>query len=458
MNLIVFILISSVIFVSMLSLTPRRYGDGNEYFLMLESLGNHLSPDLRQEDIDGFYHGELNAFNEKIKHRAGYLKNANDSWYSIHFWAYSLFSLPVKLVLGLFNADARKVFQVTNALLFILALCAVNFVSKFSEGQKTLFMVLLSFSPALLFIHWTHPEIFIFSLITISLVMFGLERFGLAIIFAAIASFQNQALVVFVLFLLVKAILARFDLKSSVKYCALSSLVFLPNLFYLFTFGRFSLLSGSVFVDNITVLRIFEMFFDLNIGLFPYIPVSLMFFFGIVAFNAYKRRWFETQIFLLLIAMMLICAMTDNWNSDTSGPMRYVVWMMPFIFFVLTENIPLIFSGRLKYVFVVGMIIQLIIVIMIGPFISRLNYLDHTPPAKFVLNNFPALYSPSKEIFCERISHIELKCNNDPTIYKEGDECRKAILTCDGLKKLRANCPTTDISCEGNGTWFYVDY
>jgi len=98
-NLVVFILLGSIILMSMLFLKPVRRGDGNEYFLMLESLSNHLSPDLRQQDINNSYIGGINAFGEKADPYWGYFQGRDNKWYSKHFWAYSLSCVPVRTIL-----------------------------------------------------------------------------------------------------------------------------------------------------------------------------------------------------------------------------------------------------------------------------------------------------------------------------------------------------------------------
>jgi len=467
-NLVVFILLGSIILMSMLFLKPVRRGDGNEYFLMLESLSNHLSPDLRQQDINNSYIGGINAFGEKADPYWGYFQGRDNKWYSKHFWAYSLSCVPVRTILKLLGLEVVKSFQITNALLFILILLGINFFSKLEEGQKLFFMLLLTFSPALWFIRWPHPEIFIISFVTLSLVFLNINKYGQAILFACLASFQNQALVLLVLFLLIKATWSsEFKVKTLIKYGSMSSLVFLPFIFYQLSFGTLNPLNEAASLKNISAFRVFELFFDLNIGLFPYLPLSLLLFLGIVLFQSYRHKdfVFELQIFLLLLALGLVCSATDNWNHGTSGPSRYAIGMLPFLSFVLVVNLQSLWKGNIsKGLLLIAVFLQFFIVASNGFLIHEEDYLKHSPAASFVLKRFPALYNPSFEIFCERTQNSESDCGN-PTIFRKNKECKKALLTCEGLPTLQSLCNNTDKCLEDlcktkkkKDQWFYVNY
>ena len=465
-NRTVCLLFAFIILFTMITLKAQRYGDGNEYFLMLESFRNHFSPDLQMEDIKKSYVGERNAFGEKADPYWGYFKGRDQRWYSQHFWAYSLTSLPAKAILELFGFKGSRSLQITNALLFAFTLLVLNFFSKLDEKQKLLSTLLLTFSPALWFIHWTHPEIFILCWVTLSLIFFHSNKYPLAIISAVLASFQNQVLTLYVLFLLIKAAFnSHFKIKTLILYGALSALVFLPNAFYWMVFGRFNPLSDATALANISAFRVFEAFFDLNIGLLPYLPLSLLFFFGVILFRLISQSGFsdDWQIFILIIALITVCSATDNWNHGTSGPSRYVIWILPFIFYTLITNLKTIWKGPvLKTLFVSAVAWQVFIVVSGGLLVHEEDYLKHTSLAQFVLNRFPELYNPSYEIFCERTQHSESACE-DPTIYTHKNQCKKALVTCDGLNKLESLCGKVDKNfqeaCKNHQEkWFYVDY
>ncbi len=472
-NTVALVLISAVILSAMLVIPPQRYGDGNEYFLMLESLSNHLSPDLRESDIDDFYDGPLNAFGESITPYGGYYQSPSGSFYSYHFWAYPLTAVPAKTLLEFLSLDARMAFQVTNAVLFALLLAFITFLSKLTENQKFVLILLLAFSPALWFIHWTHPEIFSFVFVTIALLLMDSKRYGPAVISASVASLQNQMLALLVLFMVAEGTLSsKRRANDFLKLSLLSLLVLIPNLFYFINFGDFSLLAGTTSPENASLLRVFEMLFDLNVGLLPYIPVTLILFFCIISLKTLGGRKLTRELSLLIVmlSMMAVCSATYNWNHGTSGPLRYSIWMLPVISFVIAKNLELIMKSRvLRYALFAGILSQLLIVLSAGAFVTPYpdNYVHHTLPAKFMLDNLPALYNPTPEIFCERTVHAEVDCNQENhyvTVYKNDGICRKALLTCHGIETLEALCGFVDEDVKRlcvlsqNGRWFYVNY
>jgi hypothetical protein len=465
-TLLTFFLFSAVILISMVFLKPQRYGDGNEYYLMLVSLQNHFAPDLQEKEVLTVYRGEFNVFGEKADPKWGYFQGRGGKWYSQHFWAYSLVNIPTSLALELFRKNPAKTLQITNALLFVLLLAAITFYSRFEDGQKLLFMMLLFFSPALWFIHWTHPEVFMFSLVTLSLIFLRSNHFGLALTSAIIASFQNQVLVLFVLFLTVRAVFYfKLNPRAILGYGTLSTLVFAPNVFFLIVFGMFTPLHNAASVTNISTFRVFELLFDLNMGLFPYLPLTLLLFLGIVFYNLFKKRTFsdEAQFFLLILALLTLCASTDNWNHGTSGPARYVIWILPLLFYIITDNsVTLMKSAATKIILGSALLMQVYLVISGGFLIRGEDYLKHTAAAEFVLNHFPRLYNPSFEIFCERTMHRESDCVN-PTIYKHDGKCKKALVNCEGLTALKSVCGESNQNfqtyCQSHyGDWFYVNY
>src|SRR5438552_2332938 len=109
----------AAIVLTALVTTPTAYGDSAEYFLMTESLANHLTPDARPEDLNSL--AEMARRNTLRggygRVMAPYLMTDDARWYSIHFWAYPLACLPAKVLLRVTCLNEMKVPQVTNALL-----------------------------------------------------------------------------------------------------------------------------------------------------------------------------------------------------------------------------------------------------------------------------------------------------------------------------------------------------
>ena len=467
-NLILIVSFSLLILAGMSVIRPATRGDGQEYLLVVESFFNHLTPDLREADIKSF---EASMNRSGIEYSAAYGKSSfqarDGKNYSSHFWLYSLSALPAKLLLRVFGLDEVKALQITNSLLLMAALLSVCFLARLSDTQKLLFSLLLVCSPALWFVHWTHPEIFSISFVTISIAFMTAGRLDLATLCASIAATQSQQLLLFALFVWLRGIA---NSKSRVRdFSVLSALALpaiLPNLFYYFMYGTPSLIysGGKASLGNLSLFRVYELFFDLNIGLVSYIPITLLLFFFVAAAGALSgKSRLGLHVLLLMCAMFLVSSSTINWNHGTSGPSRYAVVALPLIFYVVVANLDELVSKKLLPLLLFGVILQLVIVLLGGGLNPQISYVDHSYSAKFVLDTFPRLYSPSQEIFCERTNHVDGSCDG-MAVYMRDKKCRKALVGCGQIGELEKTCgrlpKPKESYCPGapSGTRFYVDF
>jgi hypothetical protein len=318
-----------------LSARPRVVGDGAEYFLVAEALFRHGSPDLRAGDREAVWQQLAAEGVDGAAHLAEVpvLEARNGRSYTIHFWGYPLATLPARLALGVLGLSALKAPQVTNAFLFTAAIGVVLFQSPLPAFARRTFAALSLLSPALWFVVWPHPEVFSFSLATLALVWRAAARAEAAVPAAAFASVQNPPLALLagaIWFEAARASVRRGGGRGS-REAALLALALLPaavpSAFYLWRFGTPSLLTrGALDLANLSLRRTFELLFDLNLGLMPYAPfvlaASLWY-----AVTARGCRWGWG----LALAMAFVSTATCNWNSGTSGPARYAVWIYPLV-------------------------------------------------------------------------------------------------------------------------------
>ena len=454
-NRFFFFLISSTLLLAMVFLlAPKLYGDGDEYYLMTQSFYHHLSPDAQYQDVAALEEMGVKFLYPSPGLTTGYHTADNNKTYSSHFWGYSLFNIPVKFFLRAINLDELKVFQVTNSFLLILVLFHIIFLSDLSDLKKLLFSFFSVFGPAFWFIHWTTPEIFMYSFVIMALVYLNKRKYHRSVLCASIASMQNPSIIMFAVFLWVKGFMsAREKVEKSIILSTGLIPSAIPIIFYHSLFGSLTILATKL--DNISLYRVWEMFFDLNIGLLPYIPLALIIFLAIIARDLLIKRkiTLSVQLFLLLIIMMLFCTSTPDFNQGTSGPSKYVIWMLPLIYYVIViqqdfSTVKRLNESRYLTLLLIAVLIQSLIIFYGGGIIPRVNYLDHTILAKFVLNHFPILYNPDKEIFIERtlangyddsftsdVPHCSAAVNKqeceleNPVVYFYKDKCRKALIT-----------------------------
>ncbi len=75
-----------------------------------------------------------------------------------------------------------------------------------------------------------------------------------------------------------------------------------------------------------------------------------------------------------------------------------------------------------------AIMLQAVIVFYGKGFTPEENFLRHSYLAKYVLNHFPAIYNPTKEIFAERTQQREEPPPRTPVVYYYNNKCRKALV------------------------------
>jgi hypothetical protein len=433
---------------------PRPLGDAPEYMLLTQSLHSHRSAELRAEDLDTVTRQflDLGVLFPPGGKLIGYYEAEDGRRYGYHFWAYSLLCLPAKMALRAAGGCELKALQLTNAILMALALGAVALLSSMSETQKLLWNALSFLSPAAWFILWPHPEVFSFALVTVALLAAerGWGRTALAC--ASIGALQNpQIMLLTAYFWMVFVVRARARVGGAVVLHvsarvrdalthALAAVPFLahPAFFYAH-FGTFSVVAReATSLTKVSVSRALGLLFDLNVGLLPYIPLAVVAYLGFVLWHVLGRRFDrQVQLFLVFVAMLLVNTLQWNYNHGTSGPSRYVIWMMPLVFVALAEEAR---SQATIAIVALAVAAQAGVLWSRGGLIPRYDYLQHSPQAAFVLDNFPSLYNPDYDVFIKRTLHEEGRPTRGPYAYLSGGQCRKVLASQEHRAEIVALC------------------
>jgi hypothetical protein len=489
-NRVLFLAVAALVLAEAATRDPTPFGDAGEYFLMAESFANHTSPELRPEDVASLRRRAAAAHLALVEADilSNYFEAVDGRRYCYHFWGYSLASLPARWVLRGFGLPELRALQVTGALAFCLALGAVAFVALWTEEEKRLYVALLFFSPLLWFILWSHPEVYSASLVVIALALRNRGWARAAVFSAALAATQNPPLVLLVAFLWWKSavdarggLAPRLSLVLSMSWRRglLSALaaapLAVPPLFFYRNFSVLNLAARETAgLEHVSLRKALELFFDPNLGLLPFVPVTLALFLGVGVWSARARRGLpeSTQILLLVFALALGCSANRNWNNGTSGPSRYAVWVLPLLVHVVVTTEEAAELRRTRRLYTRGLwlavAVQAAVVAARGGFTSRMDYLEHSAPARFVLEHAPALYNPSHEIFVERTTGSEAAAEG-PFVYARGGRCFKALAKrkheaalierCGGVPESRraffAARPRSDAEAR---EWVYVDY
>lgn len=443
------LLLAGLIFGAFLAVQPPEpAGDIAEYFGVTESVLRHGNINLSQEDeriLSQTLHPEYFA------NPGYYIAGTNGNRYPVHFVAYSFILVPVRLLLQQFNIPQLHVFSLTNTLLLFGAITFILLRFVHVPSRQTTLTVLTLTSPLIFFLWWPGPDIFSLSLLLISLFWFYERSSMPAALLAGIASWQSQPMIVICVGMLIYTFIETNRVHRKKLIIPSAVILILTGLPYAYNMILFRTLSpwtilrdgwttiNGFGLQNMHVAKLFEQFFDLNMGVFWYAPVLVIT--GTVSIMATIRRD-KKVLWLTLMGLTALFAFQTNpaWHYGTSGfgPSRHAIVMVPFLIAAVVRyaNPKRLWAGTL----VLTLISQIYILSLnnyIFPIFS--NTLVHSPIARFVLDRWPALYTPTPEIFTDRTNHSDV---DHPTsaIYEANGSCKKAYVLPRDIDTVIATC------------------
>lgn len=388
-----------------------------------------------------------------------YIKGTDGNRYPVHFVLYSLLAVPTRLVLHIFSINELQSLRLTNVLILFTALFIILKYLVVNSYKRSILLIATLLSPIMYFLSWPGPDIFYLSILLISIFCFFQKKYFLSAFLSAIASLHSQPLTTLVVLQTIYAVAnyikinnitlnnLKKHLEVGLKVALIILVVLLPIFYNLIYFGTWSLwpyfkdgwttLNGFG-LQNLSPRKLYEQFFDLNIGIFFYTPI-------LIASGIYfiKRFYKKYDVAFLTIAFLITAFFYQTnpaWHYGMSGygPTRHALFLIPLfiVYFVF------LMQKSIKHYILLGLIIltQIPIMLMNGYVSPNItNSFNNTPIAQFVLNNWPFLYNPTPEIFVDRTNHIDV---DYPTsaIYKFKGECKKAYIVLSDLPLLRKAC------------------
>jgi hypothetical protein len=412
---------------------PTITGDGGEYLGMTCSFFNHLSPDLRSEDSilrNDTVHKNNIVIPEDFK---GYFKSEDNLWYSYHFWFYSLCSLPVFAGLHCMNLNELRCFQITNLILFLLPLLFIAFHTKLSNFSKFWFLAFAAVNPVLFYINWSHPEVFSYTFVLLAILFFINGNTRIAVFMSSVASLQNPPIIIFTLFLFVLAWKKKSrEIKEFGLLLLAAVLTCLPFIFYYINFNTVSLITfyGVASLSKISTGKILSLFFDLNFGIFPYLPILLLFTIVVFFISLWNKDFFVPSLWGVLFLMALLSSTQANWNSGMMYINRYAVYMIPILILMAIYSIRFFSKRTIAILFGSSLIITGCITGVLLLNNDYANYLQFNYLSKSAMTIYPGIYNPDFEIFGERARGAEV----------DYDTILPVIVTYDGrIRKIFTN-------------------
>ncbi len=364
-----------------------RTGDGLEYLYTLQALADHGTPDLRPADIAAFSAIAAPRGFPTGEPYAGFFRARSGAAYCWHFFAYPLAALPAKLLLRLSGGDELQALQVTNVLALLAAAWLMLAWRRWPAPgrERWSYAALVLGSPILLYVPWTHPEVFTAALVACALVLVDAERPALAALCAAVGAMQNPPLVALVAWIAA--------LHPRPRVIATGLVALLPPALSLWLHGVPSLIvaESAAGFGFVTGARVWDVFADVQQGLVAWVPGALALALWRVLGAPARGERRTASLALSLLGAAVLATTTANWNAGSAGLMRYGAWMVPIVAWLARKAPPRWVAAALA--------VQLVPVTLGSP---REECCRETRLARFAYAEAPLLYSPDPEVFAER--------------------------------------------------------
>lgn len=478
-------LISFSLFVFFLNYPVHTSGgDIVEYFGMTQSLINHGGVNLTDKDYNDlkkYLNPGYFVNTNEVKENGGflyYMKGKDGEKYPVHFPLYSVLSLPVRIILRLFHLNELLTLRIAN--LIILSVTVIIMFLKFikTAGPRLLFLLLTYLSPIAFFIIWPGPDIFYISMLMLAIFLFYGEKYKESVILLGFASWHSQPLMIIALGALCYYFFSRVKILDFLKGksihvtpfvvidCIILFLfIILPYLYNYFIFGVFTpwtiLKDGwtqlnGFGIQNMSMQKLFEQFFDPNVGLIWYAPLILL----IGSYYLLKSVKINLQNGLVVFIILLTAVFYQTnpaWHYGTAGygPTRHIIFVIPFLIFFIVRGLQNRTIEKLALLLIV--VTQIFSLSINGYFSPKFeNSLVQSPYAQLILNRFPRLYNPTPEIFVDRTNHTDFKYL-ETAIYSLNGKCKKAFVLYADKELVEKECGSINIPISQKGTYVTFD-
>ncbi len=367
MKYILFYLLLIVVFRGILG-GHQIYGDGREYIIQTQAIvfdgSLAVSPESRRN-----YWNATNPYGIKLGNTALPVpeKNLNErsqagggfgglypdklgGYRYYHYWAYSAVVAPLYFIMHHLDSSGNLEyfsFRLVN-LCFLLLFFWLAF--RINSSWPSLAVIsLFLFSPLIPYCDWQHPEIFCLSLVFTS---FYLIECGKGVYFAplllGLAASMNPPIALFFpchLFLSYRSLRSQGHLKittmimSSGGYLVATLLALSSSLYFYYYFSTPNVIQkvGLASIGFASFSRVADIFFNPFIG--------AVFFFPSVFFlvPACIRKDNILVILFLVLSVTLaafLATSTSNLNAGQIGSVRYSVWLIAPLWYLLFRYLP----------------------------------------------------------------------------------------------------------------------
>lgn len=364
------------------------HGDGVEYILQTQAIALHGTLRIDPADVRGYWNrtnpyritlGAPRPPSPVLREDAqaggrwgGLYGDRFGDYRYYHFWAYSLCAAPVYWFLhhtvgAPFEYHA---FRILNAVCLLAPFIAAW--RRWRSGWLPVIFLLGLCSPLVPYADWPHPELFCYSLMVLSFWLAGSARHsGWSPLLLGVAAAQNIPIALcfpFHALVLFRSQGAAVQARPWVTLGAygLALLLLLGSMAYWHhTFGVFNVIAAVGLADfkYASLGRTGDLFFSPAVGAVWLYPTVFLF----LPWAVGRRGLLLLAAALVTMAgMACVASATRNFNADQIGSLRYAVWILAPLWFLVLNPEPRDREGgrrRLAWCATVALALNLVMIV-----------------------------------------------------------------------------------------------
>ncbi|MBQ3034254.1 MAG: hypothetical protein IJD28_07720 [Deferribacterales bacterium] len=471
----VYLLIYLVVMLAYCSVfRPVPTGEWDDYSLPSVSVMYDHNITISEYDIEKFKEvfPPWSDYIDLLYGMSGYKTDSGEiPWY---FPVYSVAAIPAVIILDILNIPTIYAYTFTNLCFLMLMLFVVLRYLEISNLNKLLLILLLSINPVVFYLTWISAEVFIYSMIGISLCFWYNRQYNRGALFISVAGMLNPTVMVVGLVMIVDFFIYKYtgckdkniisfiksQLKNIISFGSCFIISLIPMLYNLYYTGYINLTASY---DNYTqsAETVFQRFIayllDLNFGFLPYFAPVFILGVTLLFIALYKRVWAYVLMFVAFLGTVFAYSFMVHINHGMGGIARYNAWSSAVMIFAvcLYYNriiIKDIFKKIFNVVIIFSAVITSVIVVNYGVANAhRTSCIYMTPIAEFVLDNFPQFYNPLPSTFNSRIAHVDGGYWYDTPVVYESDkgDIKKILLSAKDSDEILNNY----FSMDGDNSW-----
>lgn len=445
------LILFSFLIICNASMGTLSYNEIDSNALPVISLQYRGSVLMEQQDIDQartdfpFLYDGIYTYDDLRSSKL--IKVTDETWLSYYFPIYPLFCIPVKVAFSIMGLPQERTFSVTNAMLVIFALYVVLRYLKVTDRQKLFLLLLLMINPVIFYINYICYEAFMFSMVTVSLVLYYNKCKKRSAFLLSLAGMSNSAVMAIGLLMVAEYVIEMFAanrgrtwgnlVKNNLKETVLYAISFIPCFAqYIAIYTSLGTVERGTHMMATTGYygaRFLTYLFDPTVGFFTFAPLQILFFIYCILVIIRLKKWKALVRGMFLVAAVAAFSLVVHINCGMIFCARYLVWTYPACALFIAEELDEIVLR--KHILTISKFL------MVGAtcFLILINYQKNQSDRSYYFNNAtqmilnicPGIYNPYSATFYCRTLHTDGAYHiSEPAYYRDADrslEVRKII-------------------------------